>query len=694
MTTESAPGLKHGAARMGVDIGGTFTDVAVVDEGGQLHIGKALTTPRKEEEGVVRAISASGTALSDVDILVHGTTLVINALVERRGAKVALITTKGFRDAYLMGLGNRPDSYNLFYRRDDPLVPRHRVYEVDERVTASGEVVRPLRDDEAPRLTEQLRRDGVEAIAVAFLNSYVFSDHEDRLAAQLAEALPDVYVTTSSSISRVWREYERFSTGVANAYVGPIIERYIGAIEQSLGERDFRGAFVVLDSNGGGLSVPAVRQFPIRLLESGPVGGVLGVRDLTGALGIDQAVTFDMGGTTAKSSLVENGRFDSTELSWPVGYTTGFPVQAPCVDIIEVGAGGGSIAWVDDSGRLRVGPRSAGAEPGPACYGNGGTELTVTDANVYCGRLQPEFFLGSIDIHPELAAAAVDRLADRLGMDPMRLALGVLRLANLSMADVVRQQTVVRGRDPRAYTMFGFGGAGPLHACEVAIEVGIPRVIVPMCPGHFSAFGMLQADISFDRAGVLQETLDDFDHDAVNGQLRTIGAELADIVEDDGNATSELLFDHALALRYQGQEHTLRIPAARSDLRIDPADLEHFRRAFEAEHRTRYRHDHPESAVEAVAVFIGVRRVLPRVELAAPVTGGPEAPAERLVHFAFDGGAPTTFVARRTLSVGEKLSGPAVIYEDGSNIVVPPGAVASVIEGGHLNIDLVGATAQ
>ncbi|MTD57430.1 hydantoinase/oxoprolinase family protein [Amycolatopsis pithecellobii] len=695
MTTEPLRDETQSAARMGVDIGGTFTDVAVVDVNGRLRIGKTLTTPHREEEGVVAAISQSGTALDEIDVLVHGTTLVINALVERRGAKLALVTTLGFRDVYLMGLGNRAENFNIFYRRDEPLVPRHLVYEVDERVDASGNVVRALPTGSISELAERLRNDEVEAVAIAFLNSYAFPHHEEEMAAALAAELPGIYITTSSRVSRVWREYERFSTSVANAYVGPVIDRYFTAIEQALGDMDFRAAFVVLDSNGGALSIPAVKQFPVRLLESGPVGGVLGTRDVAQALALDHVISFDMGGTTAKSALVENGNFGSIDVSWPVGYATGYPVQAPCVDIVEVGAGGGSIAWVDESGRLRVGPRSAGADPGPACYGNGGIDLTVTDANVYCGRLQRDFFLGSIEIHPELAAAAVERVADKVNMDPLRLALGVLRLANLSMAEVVRRQSVVRGRDPQLLTMVGFGGAGPLHACDVAMEVGVPRVIIPVCPGHFSALGMLNADIRFDRADIVHESLDDFDCATVNARLREIGANLTSVVDDHVGAAGDPVFDYALALRYQGQEHTLHIPAPRFGLRIDPDDMKYFRQSFEAEHRIRYRHDHSDSVVEAVGVSVGVRRALPQVRLASvPSYGGAGQSEERLVHFTSDGGHLTAFVERGSLREGDKVQGPAVVYEEGANIVIPPGAVAVVLAGGHLDIDLVGGDKQ
>ncbi|MFH1007919.1 MAG: hydantoinase/oxoprolinase family protein, partial [Candidatus Latescibacterota bacterium] len=417
-------GLGGTPVRLAVDIGGTFTDVTIVDADGTLHVGKVLTTPKREEEGVLAAVKQSEANLSKVDYLVHGTTLAINALIERRGADVALVTTKGFRDVHELGRGNRPQSFNVFYRRDPVLVPRHRRFEIAERVLASGDVELVPSDEELSKVVEQIRAVKVDAVAVAFLNSYVNPSNEIRVADYLKGIFPDKYITTSSSISRRWREFERFTTAAANAYIGPVFDRYLTQIETGLVQEDFKGEFTVFDSNGGALHLDSARRYPVRLLESGPVGGVLGARDIARELGLANVVTFDMGGTTAKTSLIAEGRYASTNLYWVGGYDTGFPIQIPSIDIVEVGAGGGSIAWVDDSGRLRVGPRSAGASPGPACYGLGGVEPTVTDADVYCRRLSPAHFISTIAIDKGLADQAIERLAKRLEMDPLRLALG------------------------------------------------------------------------------------------------------------------------------------------------------------------------------------------------------------------------------------------------------------------------------
>jgi N-methylhydantoinase A len=681
-------------SRIGVDIGGTFTDVVAVDAEGTMHIGKTLTTPGAEERGVLAGIRMSESQVKEADLFVHGTTLVINALVQRSGSRTALITTLGFRDVVLMGRSNRPQDFNLFYRRDEPLVPRHRIFEIKGRIRADGKVAEELDLSALDSLAKQLQEVEVDAVAVALLNSYVNPEHEERLAAELRAVLPGVYISTSESLSRSWREYERFSTAVANAYVGPEASRYLQAIDEGLTDEGFSGSFVILDSNGGALGAQVARDYPIRLVESGPVGGVLGALDLIEQQGIDHAVSFDMGGTTAKAALIEDKQHNLTDMYWPTGYETGFPIQIPCVDIVEVGAGGGSIAWVDEGGRLRVGPQSAGAAPGPACYGNGGEEFTVTDANVYCGRLQADYFIGSLTIRPELARRAAERLAKRLDMDPLRLAQGVLQLANLSMAEAVRRQTVMRGRDPRSFTLIGFGGAGPLHACEVAAEVGVRRVIIPVAPGHFSAYGMLQADLRFDRRELVLSPLGSLDEISLNSRLAQIGEELRKIVEESSGRTTDedVMFDFALEIRYSGQEHTVSVPAPGSGLYVDRDKLAEFRRAFDSEYLRRFGHNHPNADVEVVEVYVSGRRRYPKVHVvqASPVQGSSGARDVRDMYV--DGTSPveSAVVARDALSTGEVVAGPALIYENGSNVVVPPGAVARVLEGGPLEIDLHG----
>ena len=676
--------------RLAVDIGGTFTDVTLVDADGTLHIGKVLTTPKREEDGVLAAVKQSEANLSEVDYLVHGTTLAINALVERRGADVALVTTKGFRDVHELGRGNRPQSFNVFYRRDPILVPRHQRFEIAERVLASGDVELVPSDEELSKVVEQIRAAKVDAVAVAFLNSYVNPSNEIRVADYLKGIFSDKYITTSSSISRQWREFERFTTAAANAYIGPVFDRYLAQIENGLVQEDFQGEFTVFDSNGGALHLDSARRYPVRLLESGPVGGVLGARDIARELGLENVVTFDMGGTTAKTSLIAEGRYASTNLYWVGGYDTGFPIQIPSIDIVEVGAGGGSIAWVDESGRLRVGPRSAGASPGPACYGLGGKEPTVTDANVYCRRLSPAHFISTIAIDKGLADQAIERFAKRLEMDPLRLALGILTLANLSMAVAVRKQTVSRGLDPREFVLIACGGAGPMHACEVATEVGIGRVLIPPVPGHFSALGMLGANLRFDRREVFSQKLESLDIGALRGTLSRIREELSRVVGEPGrDAGDKLNFSYGLALRYQGQEHTLMIqsPTSGIDVPTDAADV--FHNLFEQEYLLRFSHKHETAGMEVAEIEVAAERELPAIAVKRRVDGGRNEAGVIDAYFSqTDSPIRTAVVPRTALEQGTAFEGPMIVYENGSNTVIPPGATGRVIEEGYLMIDV------
>ena len=687
---EPASGRDGTPVRLGVDIGGTFTDVALVDADGLLHISKVLTTPKREEAGVLAGIMQSATLLPKIDFLVHGTTLAINALVERRGANVALVTTRGFRDVIEMGRGNRPQSFNPFYRRDPVLVPRHRRFEIPERMMASGDIeIEPAQED-LSKLAEQIRDAHVEAIAVAFLNSYINPANEVQVADYLKSVFPDKYITTSASISQQWREFERFTTAAANAYVGPAFDRYLEEIEKGLSAKGFQGEFTLFDSNGGALHLDSARRYPVRLLESGPAGGVLGARDLARELDLDNVVTFDMGGTTAKTSLIEGGKYASTNLYWVGGYDTGFPIQMPSIDVIEVGAGGGSIAWVDEGGRLRVGPRSAGASPGPACYGLGGEEPTITDANVYCGRLSPAHFVSNIAIEKRLADQAIEHLAERLKIEPLRLALGILTLANLSMAGAVRKQTVSKGLDPRDFVLIAFGGAGPMHACEVAAEVGIGRVLIPPVPGHFSALAMLRANLKFDQREVFTQRLKSLDVTVLSNALSRIRKELTRVVgEPRALAKGKLKFSYGLALRYQGQEHTLMIqsPSKETDVPTNAAEV--FQKLFEEEYLLRYDHKHETAGVEVVEIEVVAERELPAASV--NLRGKRRAGKSGIIGAYFtetDGAIRTPIRPRKGLGEGTNFEGPMIIYEEGSNIVIPPGATGTVMANGCLMIDV------
>jgi N-methylhydantoinase A len=689
---------RQSAHHVGVDIGGTFTDVASIDQHGRVSYGKVLTTHGRERDGVLAALTSGDVDLAEVDVLVHGTTLVINALLERNGSRAALVTTAGFRDVLELARGSRPESFNWFYHRDAPVVPRHLRFELDERTRASGAIERRPDPDEIGRLATQLRDQEVEAVAVAFLNSYAAPENEDFVADALRELLPGVFVTTSSSLSSAWREYERFSTAAANAYIGPELEQYLDALSGALQEASFTGSLMMMDSNAGALAPTTAKRYPIRLIESGPVGGVIGAARLARANRLENVVTFDMGGTTAKSTFIESEKFAVNDQYWVGGYDTGFPLQAPCIDIIEIGAGGGSIAWIDDMSRLRVGPRSAGSEPGPAAYGLGGEQVTVTDANVFLGRLPAAQFLAEISLHEDAAAKAVATLAGVVGVTPRRLASGVLDLANLSMASLVRKQTLERGRDPRDFCLVAFGGAGPLHACFVAAEVGIRRVLVPPSPGHFSAWGMLGANLRLDRHGVYNVGLDELDVADLASHLTSITTGLRDELAGDMPQLDGSLGHVSVsgAIRYEGQEHAVIIEFP--DVAEMPADLaERLRAEFLAEYERTFAHTNPSSRIEISELIVG---------LEYPLTDGraqgtleeltEEIPAPTIVQVYFDGDdtTPTTAVHRASLAIGQRLAGPALVYEEGSLTVIPPDASVEVLEDGCLMADLDGYIAH
>jgi N-methylhydantoinase A len=560
-------------------------------------------------------------------------------------------------------------------------------FEIGERTRANGEITRVPTDEELETLVEQLREADVEAVAVAFLHSYREAANEELVAQYIGSAL-SVPVTTSSALSRQWREYERFSTAAANAYVAPVAERYLRRLLGGLGDDGFRGQFVILDSSGGAMSVETARRFPVRAVESGPVAGVIGARALAEALGIDNVVVFDMGGTTTKVSLVEDGRYATMDQYWVGGRFRGFPLQVNTVDMVEIGVGGGSIAWLDESGRLRVGPRSAGSQPGPACYGLGGTQPTVTDANVYCGRLDAEHFAGALRLDVDAATEAIERLADESRMPPERLALGILEVANLEIAAAVRRQTLERGRDPQEFTLFAIGGAGPMHACQVAAEADIRAVLVPLCAGHFSALGMLGANLRLDRREVMVSLLKDLDSGALESTLERIAKELAAELQFGSNRAPDVVFQYSLAMRYKGQDHTVRIVAAEPGLALPDDPVGAFRRAFDFEYERRYGHVDEGSEIELVELEVVAERVLPSVPTtqASVVEGEKDEIYSRWV-FGEDPVA-TSVVSRGTLAAGVRISGPIVIVEEGSTAVIPPGAVVEVANGGTLRVDL------
>ncbi|HZT52689.1 MAG TPA: hydantoinase/oxoprolinase family protein [Stellaceae bacterium] len=660
-----------------VDTGGTFTDLVMFDPAsGDVRYTKSLTTHENPIEGLLHCVEKARVELTATEVFKHGTTLVINTLLERSGPATALVTTRGFRDLLEFGRGNRTEPFNLFYRRHPPLVPRELRFEVSERVDGRGIIVATPARAEIEALAAELERRGVAAVAVAFLNSYLEPANELAVAEWLRELLPRCYVATGVELTREWYEFERTATSVANAYTGPKIGRYIGALGGALGERRFTGRLLLMGSNGGVLSAEHAASAPILLVESGPVGGCIGAGAYGKALGMGNLIAFDMGGTTAKCAVVRDGDFDIESIYYAGGYGRGTPVRAPVVDIDEVGAGGGSIAWLDGQNRLNVGPKSAGSFPGPVAYGRGGSEPTVTDANLLLGRLDPARFQGGeMQLDPEAARRALEaRLAAPLGYAGedglLRLAAGILSITAVKMGEAIKRITVQRGRDPRDFALFAYGGGGPLHGLELARELAIPLVIVPPEAGNFSAIGMLLADIRRDDSRTFLRRLEADTIAAMEQEFYAMEAAVRRSLEADFPGVP-LAFERMAELRFVGQYHTVRVPVASEDLAS-------FRQSFHRIYRARYGHAIERAPVEIVSLHCAAlaRTAQPRIErLAGELPRrAPERTKTRPVYFAEAGGTlPTKVFARRDLPIGFADTGPAVIEEYGSTTLLGPG---------------------
>ena len=676
---------------VGTDIGGTFTDLVVTDPArGTLLFGKALTTDRNLVEGVLNCLEQVGLAPDAIDVLKHGTTQIINALLERRGARTALVTTRGFRDIVEIGRGARPIPFDLDYQRRPPLVPRALRFELDERMNAGGEPLRAPDAEEVAMLAAGLKAQGVEAVGVAFLHAYRNPAHESQVVALLRQHLPGVFISASADLSREWFEYERSSTAIANAYVGPLAGRYLDQLETSLAAGGFAGNLLIMGSNGGNLSVRRAREMPIALVESGPIGGCIGAAAYARALGIARLVAFDMGGTTAKCALIEDAAFEVQTTYHVGGYDFGFPVQTPVVDIVEVGTGGGSIAHLDGNGRLRVGPRSAGAMPGPVCFGRGGEASTITDANLALGRIGSGAFLGgTLTLDAAAARAALMReVGAPMGYEADAIeavAGGVLQLADTQMAAAIKEITIERGKDARDFTLFAFGGGGPLHAANLARELGIARLIVPPEPGNFSALGMLLADARIDEMASFLLALDDAAIALVAERLAGLRAAIAATLAQDF-PTAQVRFSQSLQVRYHGQRHALLLD-------FQPGDsLARLRAAFAELYRARYGLADAHAALEITGLRASGFAVAEQAELASLHRAGREpaaAPATRMVFFVSCQAWLETPVHRRaSLPIGARLAGPAVIEEFGATTLIGPGDHLQVGGLGELRIDI------
>ena len=686
---------KTGGIRLAADIGGTFTDLAAFDPtSGKLLFGKTLSTPDKLINGIADGVSKAGTSFPDAELFLHGSTIAINTMLERTGARTALLITEGFRDIYEIGRVNRPDSYNLFFGKHEPLVERALRFEIQERLFAEGGVYKPLDEDQLRSTCARLQEEKVEAAAILLLHCYANPAHEVRVREIVEEELPGVFVSTSHELSQEYREFERCSTVVANAYIGPKVKGYIGEIDERIRDDGFDGSFLVVQSTGGLYDGEQAQRQCVRMLESGPAAGVIGTQALCDALGMKNAIAFDMGGTTAKAGVIHEGEALTTGSALIGGYERALPVQIAMMDIFEVGTGGGSIARVSEEGGLRVGPQSAGAQPGPACYGQGGEDPTVTDANVVLGRLSPDRFLGGeINLDVDAAAAAIDRkIGEPLGMETADAAQGILRIAVTAMSHAVKAVTTERGLDAGDFAMVAYGGAGPLHACNIAREMGIRQVIIPRSPGHFSAFGMLFSDLRYDYVRSRFVRLADADFDDLEATLSELEAEGLAEIEKVSTPPERVVISRAADMRYVGQEHSVTVDLS-SDL-FDKQDRAGIKERFDAVHDLRYGTCAPQERSEIVSLRVTVSGMLkkPNIE---EIEGGDESPAaeahrgKRDVRFGEQSHATDTW-DRTQLIAGNRIAGPALIEEHASTTVIHPGDTATVDRLGNLVVSVEG----
>jgi N-methylhydantoinase A len=684
------------SARLAADIGGTFTDLALEHDGRRYTI-KVLTTPAAPEQGVLTGIGLilreAGLSPSDVQIFVHGTTLATNAIIERKGARTALVTTQGFRDVLALGNESRYDQYDLDIVLPEPLVPRHLRLPVPERLDRDGRVLRPLDEAAVRALVPLLRAERVESLAVGFLHAYRNGAHERRAAEILRAELPDLPVSLSCDVSPEMREWERFSTTVANAYVQPLIARYLTRLEQALRDMRLAAPLFLMLSGGGLTTIETACRFPIRLVESGPAGGAIFAAGIARAQRLDRVLSFDMGGTTAKICLIDGGQPQHAR-SFEVARVgrfkkgSGLPLRIPVIEMVEIGAGGGSIAHVDALGRLQVGPESAGADPGPACYRRGGDRPAVTDANLVLGRYDAETFAGgTLKLDQGAAEAALARdVSGRLGLDAGMAAFGVVEMVDENMANAARVHAVEAGAGYQGRTMIAFGGGGPVHGYRVAEKAGIDRVIVPPGAGVGSAIGFLRAPVGYEVVRSLYQRFSAFDIAAVNALLTAMSEE-AHAVVARGKFGAETAEARIAFMRYVGQGHEIavKLPARA----LAPADVPDIRAAYDAEYARLYDRPVPGSDVEVLSYAVTVATV---TEPAPPAPPAPPASAaapsgHRLVRDTSSGAVTQwALFARETLAPGATLTGPAIIAEAETSTLVGPGWTARIDAGRHIDL--------
>ncbi len=676
--------------QIGVDIGGTFTDIVALGDDGRLTLGKVPTTPKdllhSVAEAVRRVLAEAQAPAAGVRRFIHGTTVGTNAVLEQRGAVTGLLATAGFEDVLELGRQKRSRMYDLDMDPETPafLAPRRRRVGIRERLDARGRVLEPLDEAQVRAEVARLRAEGVEALAVCYLFAFLDPTHERRTRELIHEVAPGMAVSLSSEVDPTFREYERCCVTAFDAYLGPLVGRYLAGLADTLRGLGVAAVPQIMRSRGGIVSAAVAARRPVTLFLSGPAGGVVGAAFAAERSGVRDFISLDMGGTSNDVAVVRDGR----PVVVPEGRIGPYPVRTPMVDVNTIGAGGGSIAWVDPAGGLRVGPRSAGAEPGPACYGRGGSQPTVTDASLLLGYLDPRGFAGgALRLDVGAAEAAVGALAARLGLDPIAAAAGIHRVVNARMADQIRLVTIQRGHDPREFTLVLLGGAGPVHGAALAEEIGLRDVLVPEAPGVLSAFGLLAAAVEHEHARTLPGVLDRLDLDAVNACLRELDAAGRARMAEEAVPADAVTVAYAADMRYAGQAYELAVPIAAP---LGRAHLPALREAFDAAHARVYGYARAGQAVELVTFRATHRYPLPRPRLRpAPRAGGSAVEArtgERRACFPPAGFVATPTYARDRLPAGAALAGPAIVEQPDTTVVIPPGWTATLEASGNLRL--------
>ena len=691
--------------RVGVDIGGTFTDIVFLGDDGSLHTRKVSSTSENYAQaiadGLAQVFAETGLGGGDIAELLHGTTVASNAILERKGARTGLITTKGFRDVLEIRTLRMPRLYDLTWEKPVPLVERYLRREVTERIDAAGRIRIPLDEGEAEAAVDRLVAEGVEAIAVCLLNSYANPAHERAIKGIAERRAPGVSLSVSFEVLPEIKEYERTSTTVINAYVMPIVARYLGALRVELDRTAVKAPLLLMQSNGGLTTAGAAARLPANIIESGPAGGVVGAQALARKLDLPNIITLDMGGTTAKAALVEGGQV-SRSLEYQVGggimvgsrllTGAGYALKVPAIDLAEVGAGGGSVLWIDPGGSLQVGPESAGAHPGPLCYDKGGTEPTVTDANLILGYINPDYLVGgALPLNPAPSHAVVaERIAAPLGLDLAHAAFGAHRIAASNMIRAIKAVSSERGRDPRDYALFAFGGNGPLFAAGMAEELGIRRVVVPPSPGLFSSFGLLYADVEHHYSRTLRRVLRGADAAELDAAWAALEDTAREQLTTDGFTVERMQFRRTANMHYKGQIFELTVPAPSGT--IDAGAIAALEEAFGQEHERTYGHRAgPEEPVELVNLQLAGLGIPDRPRVPDRVgTADAEAPAPlppRPAYYGPEAGWLETPILSRT-DLGSQRQGPIIVEEYDATCLVPPGAVAALDGYGNIIIDL------